>query len=1130
MLIGAHTAGAAISNTTGIGRTIANMAGKTAGNVTTDKQGNYKVENQDSIMHALASAEREQMRENGSEMAGEFIPGGKYLGNLAKKGLEKIGLSKVAGFLTSIGNKQWYKQYTTLLEKGGYNGIPGEALEGYEGSLFDALTGHAGDAYRDMTDKKNHVDIWLGCATMGALMGAAPLTMHTAEYMKYKHGLNKADKSAARTINLEKWDALKDKIDGTDNANMAQVVVKDIFDNKELNVDEKSAALNYVRNLTKYRGFNIAQANNAKTAEEHTPQEAAVEATNNSYSDGYNAEDERLAPIKDEYEMQLKKMENSYGEDSPIIDEIDEDPISYAEKVRAKGDEAHAEEILEYANAKAAYDGMIQRVRDDLDNKIEDSNAAVKERQNVQDGMIHPATMKTDDREVYIVSGNVVLHDDGKGVNHTKSSKKIIIRDAVTGKLEYSTPDQVLTVDSPIDAEEEKQNAADNIRNSFAQEKANMINGVVDFAQGTTHQLLDEQGQQHDYTILQDNGDGSMAVAIDNNTSQPVVMSKEQLQDMADFTRKASAQQAEEVAQAPFSAENAEDSQQQNEIGQSEPAVESEEAEVPTMPMTEEGDPDFTKVEPTKAYEYLQNEAGLSKEELKGFVDANLSEATKALEKAKKNPPTIGTSLQKYNQAKQEYSARVEEAQAKVDYWNAVKGEQDRSDAVELRKRAEAQAEETRKAKEAEEQRQQEELQKQAEQKERGANNVAQSIKEKWDNAPKIDGAKNEIILPNGERISGHYVLTESGAASASHNATAEFTKTEGFPVDENGQSVNDRDYERDKDAQNVTRNIARNYDSRALQTPVVVSNDGVVLSGNGRTMAGELAAQDNTDTAYTEHLQKYPQQYGFTAEQVKGMKHPRVLFVPDSDMPYNAETFAKFNQQEMKGQSKTEHAVKLGKVVDDNTFARIIRSVNSYDTLGDFYADNKATHEAIKELIQAGVLSEAQAAEMFDGDGISIQGKEVLENMLIGKAFESNPDAVREITTFKSMRQSIITALAEIVNNKALGEEYSLEKELAEAIDLVYKARKDSHKAGDKVSYYARQQNLFAFDDGDTIADYTNATMLMLADVLNDSRSTQLKEQKKNNNEQSEKQQNSEKRAFNKMSLLAKAMREVEK
>ena len=1038
---------------------------------------------------AMAKAINAQNAENLSEMWGDYLPGVGTLGKVLGKGARRIGAGKIVDAFQHMSTSQWAKTWNNFLERTKWNGMAGEYFEEVGNNLYNAITN--GDMTLDANpntgvfNKKINADTFKSVALMSGIMSG----INTAGYARFKYKAGKeqkqADYYASGILGTDKWAEIKDLIDNATDKTIGDIMERIGRDNN-LDDVQKNAILNYQYKSTVAHGANIQDMKNKL--------EGNYDTTADNYDVGYNAEDERLAPIKDEYEMQLKKMENSYGEDSPIIDEIDEDPISYAEKVRAKGDEAHAEEILEYANAKAAYDGMIQRVRDDLDSMISESDATIKERQNVKDGMIHPATMKTDDRKVYIVNGNVVLHDDGKGVNHTKSSKKIIIRDAVTGKLEYSTPDQVLTVDSPIDAEEEKQNAADNIRNSFAQEKANMINGVVDFAQGTTHQLLDEQGQQHDYTILQDNGDGSVAVAIDNNTSQPVVMSKEQLQDMANFTRKASAQQAEEEVQAPFGTENAEDSQQQNEIEQPEPAVESEEAEAPAMPMTDEGDPDFAKVEPTKAYEYLQNEAGLSKEELKGFVDANLSEATKALEKAKKNPPTIGTSLQKYNQAKQEYSGRVEEAQAKVDYWNAVKGELDKADAVELRKRAEVQAEETRKAKEAEEQRQQEELQKQAEQKERGANNVAQSIKEKWDNATKIDGAKNEIILPNGERISGHYVLTESGAASASHNATSEFAKTEGFPVDENGQSVNDRDYERDKDAQNVTRNIARDYDSRALQTPVVVSKDGVVLSGNGRTMAGELAARDNTDTAYTEHLQKYPQQYGFTTEQVKGMKHPRVVFVPDVDMPYNAETFAKFNQQEMKGQNKTEHAVKLGKVVDDNTFARIIRSVNSYDTLGDFYADNKATHEAIKELIQAGVLSEAQAAEMFDGDGISIQGKEVLENMLIGKAFESNPDAVREITTFKSMRQSIITALAEIVNNKALGEEYSLEKELAEAIDLVYKARKDSHKAGDKVSYYARQQNLFAFDEGDTIADYTNATMLMLADVLNDSRSTQLK------------------------------------
>ena len=54
---------------------------------------------------------------------------------------------------------------------------------------------------------------------------------------------------------------------------------------------------------------------------------------------------------------------------------------------------------------------------------------------------------------------------------------------------------------------------------------------------------------------------------------------------------------------------------------------------------------------------------------------------------------------------------------------------------------------------------------------------------------------------------------------------------------------------------------------------PVVVSKDGVVLSGNGRTMAGEIAASQGTDVAYINYLTNYPQQFGFTPEQVSSMK-----------------------------------------------------------------------------------------------------------------------------------------------------------------------------------------------------------------------------------------------------------------
>jgi hypothetical protein len=210
--------------------------------------------------------------------------------------------------------------------------------------------------------------------------------------------------------------------------------------------------------------------------------------------------------------------------------------------------------------------------------------------------------------------------------------------------------------------------------------------------------------------------------------------------------------------------------------------------------------------------------------------------------------------------------------------------------------------------------------------------------------------------------------------------------------------------------------------------------------------------------------------------------------------MPYTAETFAKFNQQEMKAQSKTEQAVKMGKIVDDKTFGRIIRSINAFDTLGDFYADTNAATQAIGELRNAEVISQAQYAEMFDGDTISAQGREVLENVLIGKAFETDPDAVRKITAFKGVRQNIISALAEISNNIMLGRDFSLEFELSQAISLVFDARNSGYKAGEQVNGFARQGNLFAFDEGATVADYTNGRIMMLADILNDKRTTRLR------------------------------------
>lgn len=359
-------------------------------------------------------------------------------------------------------------------------------------------------------------------------------------------------------------------------------------------------------------------------------------------------------------------------------------------------------------------------------------------------------------------------------------------------------------------------------------------------------------------------------------------------------------------------------------------------------------------------------------------------------------------------------------------------------------------------------------------------------IQEKWNDAQKIVGAADEIRLPNGENITGHYVLTEAYAPTPSHNPADGFKMTDGFPVDENGKTVNDRDYEHDADAQKQVLEKAANYDQRALQTPVIVSADGVVLSGNDRTMASQLAAQSGTDGAYVEYLAKYSQKYGFTAEQVQGLAHPRVVFVPDSEMEYNAATFAKFNAEDKKSQSKTEKAVKAGKTLSPEALGSLATLVDRYEDINALYNDAAGVQELLDTLQAAEVVTPEQIAALKDGDKLSGTGMDLLESTLIGSAMDE--EAVRIAMSDPSIRKPIVSAIAQIIANNTI-EGYTLRTELTDAIILVAQGKGAGEiKTGESVQSFIRQQHLFM---DDVVA---SATVQMLADAINDRRTTQLK------------------------------------
>lgn len=784
--------------------------------------------------------------------------------------------------------------------------------------------------------------------------------------------------------------------------------------------------------------------------------------------------------------------EDAFGADAEMrIAEINEDPWPLVNNPELSEDQQDA--VLYYVNAKAAMEGVMDASNEAADGKRKEVEANVERHTHKDMGVVQPATMKVDDKPVYVVKGNVVMLPDGSGIDVRNSDQSIVICDAETGEYKFASPDQLFSLGEAIDPQTELDEAYANIQAEHeavlgVPENGENVQGngenVPNSAENVS-QLIDEQLQQYAHSAFNE-ATQSNGITIPQEQAEQLQQHNQQMLEQEQQRKE------EEANRQPTALER--------------------------VPINEEtGEPMFEKADRETALDALNEVTGGNDENTTAIVRAQVEQATKALEalKKKKEPTKKAPSLKgspmamvkaqqeaeaNYNTAMEEYNAQVAAAEENLNAWSRINSlMNDRKRAIREQQEAERKVREEKLHAEAVARLEEDKriaAEKAAEQEAVGTHAVNPKIKAKWDGATKVEGNPNAITLADGSTIRGHYVLTEAGAATTSHDVNNAYEPTEGFPVDENGESVNDRDYKRDKDAQRIVRDMADSYDSRALQTPVIVSKDDVVLSGNNRTMSGEIAAKNGTDKAYVDHLREFGAMFGFTPEQIDGMQHPRVVFVPDEELPYDASTFARFNAEQQKKQSKPEHAVKLGKIVPDNVFTSITNDISRFDRMSDYYADDKSVASAISQLLDAGVINEMQLPELRTGNALSAAGKELIENTLIGKVFQTSPDAVRQIISTPTLRQSVVMGLNEIANNRTLAKSgYDLSKELAAAVDLVSRAKSDSpeiYKEGMPVSPYGRQQGLFDDEYGDSRV--TDGVTLLLADLLNSGKPSDLR------------------------------------
>ena len=362
-----------------------------------------------------------------------------------------------------------------------------------------------------------------------------------------------------------------------------------------------------------------------------------------------------------------------------------------------------------------------------------------------------------------------------------------------------------------------------------------------------------------------------------------------------------------------------------------------------------------------------------------------------------------------------------------------------------------------------------------------------QKIRDKYESYKSIVGNKKTVTLANGEEVKCHYKLVEADAPTASHNEIT-FQPTDGFPTNEEGKNINDRDYQNDKDAQQSVIDIANNYDSRALSNPPVVTKDGIVVSGNNRVMSSKRAVANKTDKKYIKSLKEQVEDFGFKEEDLDNFYHPRLVLEIDEEHvgDYTTKEFAKYNKDDKKTMSKVNKAISLGKQLTDENIQYLTQNFDSYESMGELYADAKEIDRLIERLVRLNIISETDKAQYRDTDGsLSNIGKDFLETLLLGSVL--NEDNIRRLDSdgIKSLRKKLVRVILPLVENKGLGDDYSINTELNNGVELAVNVLSD--RSNGTIDDYVGQQSLL----GDK-RDYTE-NEIYLAKLMTSKNVTEL-------------------------------------
>lgn len=175
-----------------------------------------------------------------------------------------------------------------------------------------------------------------------------------------------------------------------------------------------------------------------------------------------------------------------------------------------------------------------------------------------------------------------------------------------------------------------------------------------------------------------------------------------------------------------------------------------------------------------------------------------------------------------------------------------------------------------------------------------------------------IVGKQTQILGANSKEI-GRYEVREMDDVIASHDPKNQFRRRENYP-----QEAQERPYHSDEGEQQKVVGNALNYepafvvstDASATNGPPIITQNGIVLGGNSRTMTLQMVYGQHPEkaAAYRQALVDNASQFGIDPQAIANMKRPMLVrvvsgqFSPE-DMAKRSREYNQTTTQQLQGE-----------------------------------------------------------------------------------------------------------------------------------------------------------------------------------------------------------------------------------